>query len=128
MLTEKFIIKGRLPSLNEITDCNRGNKYSAAQQKKRLTEDIAWEATRQHIKKFKDKVFITLNYYEPNNRRDDDNVQSGGAKFILDGLQMAGVIINDSRKYVSLQQNPVMVDKENPRIEVFIEEFKKENL
>jgi len=124
VMEQKFIFRGRLPSLNEVTAINRKNKYEAARLKKFYTEQVAWEATIQHIKKFDNKVLIEITYYEPDNRRDDDNVQSG-AKFILDGLKEAGVIKDDRRKYVSLRQNEVKIDKLNPRIEILIKEIEE---
>lgn len=122
---EKIVIKGKLPGMNEIIKSNRTNRFKGGNMKSTYTQLVKLEAIRQCCQKFSDKVYIMINYYEPDNRRDDDNVHAG-AKFILDGLKAAGIIIDDRRKYVALKQNPVIVDRQNPRIEIFIEEFKKE--
>ena len=122
---EKLVIQGRLPGMNEIIKADRANRYKGGEMKNIYTQLVKIEAIKQCCQKFTDKVYIMINYYEPDNRRDDDNVHAG-AKFILDGLKAAGIIIDDRRKYVALKQNPVIVDSKNPRIEVFIEEFKKE--
>ena len=122
---EKLVIQGKLPGMNEIIKADRANRFKGGEMKNTYTQLVKIEAIKQCCQKFADKVYIMINYYEPDNRRDDDNVHAG-AKFILDGLKAAGIIIDDRRKYVALKQNPVMVDSKNPRIEVFIEEFKKE--
>ena len=43
------------------------------------------------------------------------------AKFILDAMQDIKLIPNDNRRYVHLLQE-VFTDRENPRIEISIEE------
>lgn len=43
-------------------------------------------------------LYKFIDFYESNNRRDDDGVMHG-MKYILDGLQEAGIIKNDSPKY-----------------------------
>lgn len=121
---EKVVIKGRLPGMNEIIKADRANRYKGGEMKNFYTQLVKIEAIKQCCQKFTDKVYIMINYYEPDNRRDDDNVHAG-AKFILDGLKAAGIIIDDRRKYVALKQNPVMVDSKNPRIEIFIEKKEK---
>ena len=46
-----------------------------------------------------------------------------GQKFILDGLVAAGTIPNDSQKYIKRIQHEFDVDKQNPRVEVVIEDY-----
>ena len=120
---QKLVIKGSLAGMNEIIRANRINRYQGGIQKTDYTKLVQYSVLEQTRKRYDGKVYITLTYYEPNNRRDDDNVHAG-AKFILDGLVAAKVIVNDNRRYVSLQQNAVLVDRENPRIEILIEERK----
>jgi len=47
------------------------------------------------------RVEITLEWIEPNSRRDPDNVMAG-KKFILDGMVEAGMIKNDTWEFIKL--------------------------
>jgi Holliday junction resolvase len=116
----KFTIQGRLNSLNEYIKACRGNVYSANNMKKRNQKAIR-EAVRvaklMPIDKY--PISLKITWYEPNSRRDIDNVQFA-TKFILDAMVEMQIIKNDSQKYVSEISHTVTVDKENPRIEVEI--------
>jgi Holliday junction resolvase RusA-like endonuclease len=118
-----LIINGTLPSRNDEITANRTHWAKGVKQKKEATERVAWECVRQHLKPMQGKCSIRIRCYEPDMRRDSDNVQSGAVKPILDGLKLAGIIKDDSRKYVKLTMLPVELDKENPRIEVWIEDI-----
>ena len=56
-------------------------------------------------------------FYEPDMRRDADNV-GFARKFVLDGLVAAGVIKDDSRRYVLSCPDRVATDRSRPRVEV----------
>ena len=118
----KFIIPGRLPGLNDMTDAARGNKYASAQMKKEYTELVAWCAKSARLPHF-DRVDLIITWYEPNKKRDKDNIMAG-QKFILDGLVQAGVIANDGWKQVGKITHDCQVDRENPRVEVELIEVK----
>ena len=99
----KLTYKGKLPSLNELIKAGRTNKYVGAKVKKEITQDLAWIFKAQARGRiYEDKVIISIHCYEGNLRRDDDNVLSGACKVILDALQVAGIIPNDSPRYVHL--------------------------
>lgn len=115
-----FTISGRLPGLNEVINASRHNRFVGAAQKAKVTQDCAYEMYCKKVPKFLKPVVIGFKWVEPNGRRDRDNVQSG-AKFILDAMQIVGVIKNDSRKYVKdVKHDTSEIDKLNPRIEVTI--------
>lgn len=118
-MIQKIIIKGRLPGRNESEKAARSHWSVGAKLKKQFTSLVAWECKAQKIKPVK-QASIEVTFYEPNYRRDEDNV-FGGIKYILDGLVQASVIPNDTRKCVSLKLNPVLVDKQNPRVEINIQ-------
>lgn len=116
----KFTIYGRLDGLNEYTKANRSNRYQGASMKAKNEECVfkAIRATKlSRIDKYPIELKIT--WYEPNLRRDIDNI-TFAIKFILDALVKAEVIKDDSQKYVSKVSHEVLIDKENPRIEVII--------
>lgn len=119
---QKLIIPGRLPGLNEIINSSRTHWAVAAKQKKDAMAYVQAYITICKIKPVEGFAEIKIICYEKDYRRDQDNVQGGASKVILDALQQAGIIKNDSRKHIKLVLGGVEVDKDNPRIEVEIKE------
>ena len=120
----RFTIYGQLPSLNDYTKACRSNKYSGSAMKKKVEQDItkclliaSYKRSLSWIGKY--PVMVKITWYEPNMKRDIDNI-TFGTKFILDSLVKNGVLKDDSRRYVSELNHTVLVDKKNPRIEVEI--------
>ena len=125
----KFTIEGRLDGLNEYTKINRANKFGGNDCKKKNQEKVIKGILKAFRERkiswvYKYPVKLKITWYEPNKRRDIDNV-TFGTKFILDALVRKEVLKNDSQKYVNGIEHEVLVDKENPRIEVEIIEGKK---
>ena len=116
----KFTIQGRFPSLNEYTNSNRANRYKGSEMKKKCQQQAFTGILQAKVSRV-DKYPITLKitWYEPNRRRDVDNI-TYGAKFILDAMVQAKIIEDDSQKYVVGIENLIKVDSKNPRIEVEI--------
>ena len=113
---------GRLPGLNEIIDAakqGRGKYQPYAQMKDRYTSEIGWLAKK--LPRY-NRVDITITWYEPNRRRDIDNITGGGTKFILDGLVVGGAIKDDSQRYINSIAHQFEVDRENPRVEIEVKE------
>lgn len=117
----KFEIPGRLPGLNEIIDAAKRNPHEYARMKETCTAMVAWLAKK--LPRF-EKVALVITWYEPDQRRDLDNIMAG-QKFILDGLVAAGTIPNDSQKYVRGIMHRFEVDRQNPRVEVEIVDVEK---
>ena len=116
----RIVIPGRLPGLNEVNNANRSNRYVGAKLKKETDEMLQLYIKNQCKYRF-NKITISFVWYEPNRKRDFDNICSA-KKFILDALVKCEVIPNDGWK----QLEPIMcdefaVDKVNPRVEFFIE-------
>lgn len=117
----KLVYDLELPSTNEIINQNRSNRYAAASQKKKYTKLIAYLTKEQMKEKIKNKVDVTCNWFVKNKRKDKDNI-SGGIKFILDGLQEAGIIDNDGWDQIGDIHHYFYVDKNSPRVELRLEE------
>jgi Holliday junction resolvase RusA-like endonuclease len=118
----KFDIEGRLPGLNEMIDAakqGKGKYQPYSMMKQTYTDMVAWLAKK--LPKY-EQVNITITWYEPNEKRDPDNIMAG-AKFILDGLVKAGTIPNDTRRYIKSITHIPELDRENPRVEVEIQEI-----
>ena len=112
----KFEIPGRLPGFNEIIEAAKRNPHEYARMKETYTAMVAWLAKK--LPRF-EKVALVITWYEPDQRRDPDNIMAG-QKFILDGFVAAGTIPNDSQRYIQGILHRFRVDKQNPRIEVEI--------
>jgi len=87
------------PSLNETINLARTSKYAASETKKKWNTIITDNS--KHLKPYSKelKVWLHFTWILKSKRKDFDNVSSG-IKYILDGLVLAGVIKNDSQKYV----------------------------
>ena len=115
-----FEIKGRLPGYNEL---NKQPWQAARRIKQDAMAQVMWAARRHRVEPVQGPCEITIACFEPNARRDVDNVTAGANKVILDALQQMGILKGDGRKYVSDTYNPpVEVDRRNPRVEVVIED------
>lgn len=121
MSAEVLTIQGRLIGVNELINAARTNKFGSAKQKHDqmnivtsaiLADKEFWE------NRFENKVIAYIDFFEKSERRDCDNVIGGGCKIIFDSLVENGILIDDSRKYVSKVVCSVYTDKANPRIEV----------
>jgi len=96
---QKLVIPGELKSLNEFINALKHNKYIGNQMKQTETQYCALYAKRQ-LQPITQPVRVTFHWYSRDKRKDLDNVDSA-RKFILDGLQEAQILINDSRRFVS---------------------------
>lgn len=116
-------IKGQLPNLNDYTTACRTHRQVGAKMKKKA-EDIISAYIMQQLKgvEYKNAVKLSFRWYEPNKKRDLDNI-CFAKKFILDALVSNGVIIADGWRGVIGFTDEFYVDAKNPRIEVDIEEI-----
>ena len=90
-----FFIPCLLPSVNDIVNANRRSRWDGAGQKRETQSDIVTVIRVSKVKPVeKYPVFVELTWYEPNRKRDPDNI-AGAKKFIMDALQEAGIIRND---------------------------------
>lgn len=127
--TKKILtIKGTLPGLNEIIDASRANYRLGNALKQQAQNAVMWHIRQQLRGVHYDKpVRIHYMFYEPNRRRDKSNVAAGGIKVIEDALVKMKVIKNDGWKQIDGGvYSDFAVDKDNPRIEVTIEEVNNE--
>jgi hypothetical protein len=116
----KFTIPGELPSMNEIIKAAKSHYAVYSKMKQENTELCGYAALKQ--KAISRPVKVIIQWYTKDLKKDPDNV-SAGQKFILDGIVEAGIIPNDTRKYIKeithMFPDP---DKENPRVEVELKE------
>jgi len=118
----RFTIPGRLASLNDYTASCRSNAHVGNAMKKKQERLITDALTAQQVKPVENyPVILNIIWYESSERRDVDNI-TFAVKFVMDALKACGVIVDDSRRYVTGINHTVKTDKSNPRIEVEIKE------
>ena len=125
-MNHKFIIKGRLPGLNDYLAAERNfsKKHSCGNDMKQQNQMLISNAIRLQLKRLHiDKqVHISYAFYEPDKKRDLDNIAGVAHKFIQDALVKCKVIDNDGWNNISGFDDSFFVDRHNPRIEVTIRE------
>ena len=122
-----FVIPGRLPGLNEYTTACRTNPHKGAKMKRDAQEFIEYAIIKaQHRgelpRRFRTPVRLVYTFYEPNKRRDKDNIASFAHKVIQDALVHLHLLDNDGWGDVYGWTDEFGVDRRCPRIEVMIEE------
>lgn len=119
----KLIIPGTLPNLNDYIAAERTNRHKGAKMKADSVNIVA-VAIRQCLRgaRIENPVYMEYTWYEPNKRRDKDNISSFGRKVIQDAFVQCGALKDDGWKEVVGFSDRFKVDKENPRIEVLIKE------
>lgn len=99
---QRFEVPIKFVSLNEYIElCKRrkGNYNPAQNYKHKVQNDIVFCIKGARIKKIKRPSFFRFIWYESSKRRDKDNV-AFGKKFLLDGMQSAGILPSDNNRWV----------------------------
>ena len=84
-----------------------------------ISNAIRLKLKRTHIN---NPVRIKYTFYEPNRKRDLDNISGVAHKFIQDALVKCKVLDNDGWNNIVGFEDHFFTDKHNPRIEVVLEE------
>lgn len=119
--SHKLVFPGKLPSLNEfISACNK-NPKAGGRMKWEDQNKVEW-FIRSQLRgvRIKKPVIMVYTWYEPNRKRDLDNISSYGRKVIQDALVHCGVLHNDGWKQILGFSDRFYVDRKEPRIEVVI--------
>ena len=99
----QFTVHGRLPSLNEYVNACRSHWSKGAKMVKSCEElidyDILAARSKGEIKSVDCPVEVSFCWCEKSRRRDFDNIIFA-QKFILDVLQIMGILPGDGRKFV----------------------------
>jgi len=109
-------IPTKFPNLNDYVNRERANRFAGAKMKKdwtRLVESasiLALELGQKYDGFYPATIHFII--HEPNKRRDVDNVSAFVGKVSLDGMVKAGVLPDDSQKYVKKIIYDVVVDGE----------------
>lgn len=118
----RFEIKGRLPGMNDFIAAMNRHRFVGAKLKKEETERCAYEIAAQGVRPVRRPVRIHFHWTERDLRRDLDNIVAGGCKVILDGMVIAGVLKNDTRRWVvGFTHSFPEPDPDNPKVVVIME-------
>lgn len=117
-MIQSFTIPGRLAGMNELLGGANTHRFVGSKIKREETERCKLAALI--LRPIKQPVRLTVAWFEPNRKRDIDNV-AAGVKFILDGIVNAGKLPNDTREWVRqiMHEFPDPCPK-NPRVEVML--------
>lgn len=115
----KFIIDGKVPSLNEYINKMNAHRLTANTFKRKVEEDIKFQIYKQvreqgiqadfPLKSVADFDFV---YVEIARNRDKDNIASS-KKFIMDALVGVGVLRNDGWKWVGSFKEDFVIGSRN---------------
>lgn len=123
IIVHTFIIQGRLPGMNEIVGFLTGKhgKHVYNDKKKAIEEVIGYALLQYRVPEIKRQVNVKINWVEKNRQRDKDNIIAG-TKFLLDALVTCHKLKNDGWKEIGSITHTFEIDKQDPRVEVALEE------
>ena len=121
-MKQKITILTHLPSLNQYINAERGNKFAAAKMKKTYTQAVEYELLSVKIKPIKGRVKLTFNWFVKDRKTDPDNI-CFGIKFLMDALVNQEIIQGDGWKFIDNFRHNFEIDKENPRVEIIIQQI-----
>lgn len=111
-----FTISAKLPSLNDVINANRNNRFQGNNFKKEIEELIGWHIKQAlatgELKRVEKPCEIYVEWHESSRRRDCDNIQSS-FKFVGDALVSNGVLNNDNRRWIKQIHHTIVDDKED---------------
>ena len=91
------VIECKLPSLNDYVRACRKNAFCGNKMKQDIEKMLMWQMGR--LRKIKTPCYICFEWHERTKKRDKDNV-AFGKKFVLDAMQKAEKLENDSNKCI----------------------------
>ncbi len=116
----KLTIDREMCDLNTYIKALNAHYHSGNAIKQQETDYVYIMCLQQKLKSITQyPVVVNFEWYCANERKDIDNV-SFAKKFILDGMVKAGVLQNDSRRFVKGFTDQFFIDKESPRVVITI--------
>ncbi len=107
------MIPGELPSLNQIIDADRCNRFVGAKLKRQAMNTVVPYLPRTPLST---PVAVDIHFCSKNARRDPDNIAAGATKIIFDAMQRAGILENDGQKQIAELHYTFSIDPKNPHI------------
>ena len=110
MRMQRFEIKAKTPSMNEIIGVNRTNRYAGASAKKRYHNMVVWSIKAAKLHRVQVRQWIHYEFHEKTKKRDKDNLLAA-IKPVNDALQQAGILPNDNNNWVAGLSMSFVYDK-----------------
>lgn len=120
--TNPIVIPGKFDTLNEFIKKNRQG-YIAGNAMKKRDQNIICRYIPKGIRY--EYIDIVFRFFEPNTKRDKDNISSYFHKIFFDALVQVGCIQSDGWRHIGDITDKFYVDKHDPRIEVEIIEVER---
>lgn len=117
----RLVIRGRLPSLNEYIAACRTHPKAGNRMKGDAEQIVIWSAKASMRGRIPTPCIMHYHWFEPNAKRDLDNISSFGRKVIQDALVKARYLPGDGWEHIAGFSDSFSVDKKDPRIEVTFE-------
>lgn len=126
-MTYTFIIEGKLANLNDYLSAERvsirgarGNFNTKGNVLKQESMHTVISYIRKYLRgvKITKPIKIRYTFFEPNKKRDLDNIASFAMKIIQDALVKSGVLQNDGWNNIYAFECNFDVDKDRPHIVV----------
>lgn len=115
---DKIVISSKLEDLNKFIKASKNVNGRAAV--KRINDNTCMAFIKNQCKYHYDQVKLHYVWYEPNKKRDGDNI-AFASKFIQDAMVKAGVLDNDNLNNIVASSHDFRFG-EDYKVEVFIEE------
>lgn len=134
-MTYKVVIPGQMPNLNDYLQAERtkfrtsnGRTNTKGNELKKQWMNYCIVYIRKALKglQITKPVELYYRFFEPNKKRDLDNIASFAMKVIQDSLVLAKVLENDGWKQITGFSCAFDVSESDPRIELFIVEVENE--
>ena len=117
----EIVLDGEFTTLNEYILAERGHYRKAAEIKKFETQRVRLETIGVlPVPLEYYPLVVTFHWYRKNQKSDPDNV-SFAKKFILDGLQVAGIIKGDGWKEIAEFYDYFYAPSTNPHVTIRFE-------
>lgn len=131
----RFVIPFQMPNLNDYLAAERvncrgpkGHFTTKGNELKKEWQKIVVACIRRDLKciNIHKPVNIHYSFFEPNKKRDKDNIASFAMKIIQDALVTSHTLKNDGWKQINNFSHEFYIDKQKPRVEVILEELEEE--
>jgi hypothetical protein len=116
-----------MPTMSDIISESKKHYACYSKMKKKFTNMVWAFAVMSKVRKAELPIVVHIMWHEKKgSRRDPDNV-AAAKKFILDGIVKAGVIPNDSHKWICKTVDMYKYNQDKYLVEVFLEEVEYGN-
>lgn len=109
---QQFFVSGAMPSLNKILFAKVRATIKLRQGWIEGVKNACLVAKLRPM----GKVYMHYEHHRPDLKGDPSNFAAAAAKLIEDGLVQAGVLKDDSFKYITGFEHKFVVDKANPGV------------